>query len=74
MARNEAVHGNTNNQNYREAARFIAVLTKNIQPLTSSLDRIAHRFDTPNTKHRIHHEVMFKEITNNVLNENIGRR
>jgi hypothetical protein len=73
MDRNEAINHNTNNQNYREANRFIAVLTKNISPLTSSLDKIAKRFDTPDLKHHVHREVMLKEITNTVLTEGINR-
>jgi hypothetical protein len=74
MGRNKAIHNGKNNQNYREAERFVAVLTKNITPLTSSLDKIAKRFDVEDTKHSVHREIMFKEITDNNLVENVGRR
>jgi hypothetical protein len=74
MDRNEAIHQSTNNQNYREASRFVAVLTKNIMPLSASLDKIASRFDIENTKHHAHREVMFAEITASVVHEGIIRR
>jgi hypothetical protein len=74
MVRNQSIHGNTNNQNYREAQRFVTVLTKNILPLTTSLDKIAKRYDIVDTKHLVHREVMFKDITADVLQENSGRR
>ncbi|MDR2369492.1 MAG: APC family permease [Mycoplasmataceae bacterium] len=71
MERNIHINSNSNNQNYREANRFLLVLTKRVSPLTASLDKIAQRFEVTNAKNRIHKEVMFSEITRDVLHEGI---
>jgi hypothetical protein len=73
MVRNEAINHNTNNQNYREANRFMVILNKNILPLTASLDKIANRYDL-DVSHKDHKEVMLKELTRDVLIENFSRR
>ncbi|MDR1234664.1 MAG: APC family permease [Mycoplasmataceae bacterium] len=74
LDRNIHIHGNSNNQNYREANRFLAVLTKGVYPLTTSLDKIAKRNEIVDKSHRVHKEVILSEITRDTLNEGIIRR
>jgi hypothetical protein len=47
------------------------VLTRNISPLTSSLDKIAKRYSDDNVKQKVHGEIKFKDLTQTALFENI---